>query len=77
MENSYNILSNDDVTKALEIIKDFKSHSNKDLVFAMETINKDFEYTKNTLINLSHHLDRLELTYNTILKEYQQRTKTT
>jgi len=41
----------------------------------METINKDFEYTKDTLIKLSHHLDRLELTYNTILKEYQQRTK--
>jgi hypothetical protein len=75
MENSYNMTNNNDINKALEIIKDFKNHSNQDLVFAMETINKDFEYTKDTLIKLSHHLDRLELTYNTILKEYQQRTK--
>jgi prefoldin subunit 5 len=67
--------NNNEINKALEIIKDFKNHSNQDLVFAMETINKDFEYTKDTLIKLSHHLDRLELTYNTILKEYQQRTK--
>jgi prefoldin subunit 5 len=75
MENSYNMTNNNDINKALEIIKDFKNHSNQDLVFAMETINKDFEYTKDTLIKLTHHLDRLELTYNTILKEYQQRTK--
>jgi hypothetical protein len=75
MENSYNMTNNNEINKALEIIKDFKNHSNQDLVFAMETINKDFEYTKDTLIKLSHHLDRLELTYNTILKEYQQRTK--
>jgi hypothetical protein len=75
MENSYNIINNDEVTKALEIISDFKNHSNQDLIFAMNTINKDFEYTKDTLIKLSHHLDKLELTYNTILKEYQQRTK--
>lgn len=60
-------------TKIIEIIKDHKSRSNKDLVLAMEFIKKDFELTKESLINLSLHLDKLELSYNTILKEYESR----
>lgn len=59
--------------KALNIIKDFKSHSNKDLVFVMDFIQEDFNLTKETLLRLSNHLDKLELTYNIILKEYENR----
>ncbi len=61
--------------KVLKIIKDYKSQSNKDLIFAMDFITEDFEQTKETLIKLTTHLDKLELTYNTILKEYENRTK--
>lgn len=61
--------------KVLKIIKDYKSQSNKDLIFAMDFIKEDFEQTKETLIKLTTHLDKLELTYNTILKEYENRTK--
>ena len=61
--------------KAVKIIKDYKSHSNKDLTFVMDFIQEDFTLTKESLIKLTHHLDKLELTYNTILKEYQSRTK--
>ncbi len=61
--------------KAKEIIKDFKNSSNKDLSFVMDFIQEDFTLTKESLIKLTHHLDKLELTYNTILKEYQSRTK--
>ena len=60
--------------EVLEIIKDFKNRPNKDLVKAMDLIIQDFEYTKNTVINLTKHLDKLELTYNKILKEYNDRT---
>ena len=35
---------------------------------------KYFTLTKESLIKLTHHLDKLELTYNTILKEYNSRT---
>jgi len=63
-----------DTDKALEIIKDFKSKSNKDLKFVMDLINEDFELTKKSLVKLSEHLDKLETTYNVILKEYQNRT---
>ncbi len=51
--------------KALKIIKDYKSFSNKDLQFVMDFINEDFNSTKETLIKLTHHLDKLEVTYNT------------
>lgn len=61
--------------KVINIIKDFKSSSNKDLIFAMEFIQQDFKLTKDSLINLTHHLDKLEITYNLILKEYENRTK--
>ena len=60
--------------EVLEIIKDFKNRPNKDLVKAMDLIIQDFEYTKNTVINLTKHLDKLETTYNKILKEYNDRT---
>ena len=66
---------NTETEKVTNIIKDYKSSSNKDLIYAMTFIQNDFNLTKETLIKLTHHLDKLELTYNTILKEYQSRTK--
>ena len=32
--------------KALNIIKEYKTQSNKDLIFAMDIIQKDFNVTK-------------------------------
>ena len=61
--------------KTLRIVKDYKSHSNKDLQFAMDFIQEDFNFTKEQIIKLTEHLDKLELTYNTILKEYKNRVK--
>lgn len=69
MENQFNMKE-----EVLEIIKDFKNKQNKDLIKAMDFILQDFEYTKNTVINLTKHLDKLENTYNQILKEYNSRT---
>ena len=61
--------------KVLKIVKDYKSQSNKDLKFALDFITEDFEQTKETLMKLTTHLDKLELTYNTLLKEYENRVK--
>ena len=61
--------------KALRIIKDYKSLPNKDLTFVMDFIQEDFKFTKETLIKLTEHLEKLELTYNTILREFESRTK--
>ena len=56
-----------------EIIKEHKTRSNKDLVVALEFVKKDFELTKESVIKMTEHLDKLEIAYNTILKEYKSR----
>lgn len=61
-------------TKVVEIIKDYKERPNKDLVLALEFVKKDFELTKENLIKLTNHLDKLEVTYTTLLKEYESRS---
>jgi hypothetical protein len=64
-----------DSEKVTNIIKDYKSVSNKDLMFAMDFIQEDFNFTKEKIIELTNHLDKLEVVYNKILQEYQNRTK--
>lgn len=78
MENSFNI--NEKRIRAneiLQIIKEHKDRSNKDLKLAMDFIQEDFNMTKESLIKLTHHLDKLENTYNILHKEYTNRIKTT
>ena len=76
MESSFNI--NEKRIKSqevLQIIKEHKERSNRDLQIAMEFINEDHKLTKEHIIKLTHHLDALENTYNVIHKEYTERTK--
>jgi hypothetical protein len=61
--------------KIIQIIKEHKTSSNKDLVLAMDYIMEDFEFTKKLVLKGTEQLDKLEMTYNTILKEYQKRMK--
>ena len=61
--------------EVLEIIKDYKNKPNKDLLKALDLLTQDFDFTKKTIVDLSKHLDNLEYTYNTLLKEYNGRTK--
>jgi|APCry1669189000_1035189.scaffolds.fasta_scaffold01565_8 hypothetical protein len=67
---------NNNSKEILEIIKEYKSKSNVDLRKAMDYINEDFELTKKNLIQLTHHLDKLETTYNKLLSEYKTRNGT-
>jgi phage terminase Nu1 subunit (DNA packaging protein) len=62
-----------DSNKIVEIIKEHKTKSNKDLTLAMDFIQKDFDLTKENIIKLTNHLDKLENSYNVLLKEYQSR----
>jgi flagellar biosynthesis chaperone FliJ len=59
--------------KIAEIVKDYKNKSNKDLVKTLEFLNNEFSQTKDKLIMLSNYLDKIENTYNTILKEHNSR----
>jgi len=63
----------EDIEKAKDIISNYKSKSNADLVFAMDLLMKDFDFTKETLIKMSEHLDKLENSYNLIYNEYKLR----
>ena len=56
-----------------EIIREHKTRSNKDLVVALEFVKKDFELTKESVLKMTEHLDKLEVAHNTILKEYKSR----
>ena len=77
MENSFDLdKKRIQASEILQIIKDYKNKSNKDLQIAMEFINEDFKVTKESLLKLTHHLDALENTYNMIHKEYTNRTTT-
>jgi hypothetical protein len=40
---------------------------------AMDFIQEDFNYTKENVIKLTQHLDKLENTYNLLHKEYTDR----
>ena len=61
--------------KIEKIINDFKSSSNKDLILVMNHLEEDFKETKDLIINLTYHLDKIEITYNNILSEFQNRNK--
>ena len=41
----------------------------------MDYLMEDFEFTKKMVLKGTEQLDKLELTYNTVLKEYQKRIK--
>lgn len=75
MENSFNLQEKRiKAGEILQIIKEHKDRSNKDLQIAMDFIQEDFNFTKENVIRLTHHLDKLENTYNLLHKEYTERT---
>lgn len=59
--------------KVVQIIKEYKSRPNKDLTIAMDFLKEDFDKTKDSLLKLTTHLDKVESSYNILLKEYQSR----
>ena len=74
MESSFNLQEKRIKSiEILQIIKEHKDRSNKDLQLAMDFINEDYEFTKENIIKLTHHLDKLENTYNLLHKEYTDR----
>jgi hypothetical protein len=61
--------------KILEIIKDYKNRSNKDLISVLDFLFEDFNKTKDLIVKLTHHLDATEISYNKLLEEINNRTK--
>jgi DNA anti-recombination protein RmuC len=61
--------------KLLEILKDYKNTSNKDIISALDFLYNDFEKTKDLIVKLTHHLDSTENSYNKLLEELNNRIK--
>ena len=62
-----------DNSKALDILKNYKSSSNKELTEVMDFLNGDFEKTKDLIVKLTYHLDTTEEAYNKVFEEYKKR----
>ena len=58
----------------IEVLKNYKNKSNKDIIFEMDFLNEDFGKTKDLLIKLSKHLDTTEESYYKLLEEFKRRT---
>jgi hypothetical protein len=64
-----------DKEKLLEIAKDVKNKSNKDLFVVVSELYDEFENTKQLIIDLTRHLESVEVLYNEVNEEIQNRTK--
>jgi DNA anti-recombination protein RmuC len=58
----------------LDILKDYKNKSNKELSDVLDFLQEDFDKTKDLLVKLTYHLDTTENSYNKILEEYKKRS---
>ncbi len=64
-----------DKEKLLEIAKDVKNKSNKDLFVVINELHDEFENTKQLIVDLTRHLESVEILYNEVNEEIQNRTK--
>tara|TARA_R110002020_G_scaffold103262_1_gene241808 strand:+ start:6281 stop:6463 length:183 start_codon:yes stop_codon:yes gene_type:complete len=55
--------------------KNPKDLPNKEILKEMSLLKEEFEKTKSLLINLSHHLDNVEESYNRLNDEIKKRVK--
>ena len=59
----------------IEVANDVESKSNNDLLIAANQLYEEFEKTKQLIIDLTRHLDGVEILYNRVNKEIEKRHK--
>lgn len=59
----------------LEIAKDPKNKSNKDLFLVINELHGEFEKTKGLIVDLTRHLETVEILYNDVNNEIEKRIK--
>lgn len=62
-----------DKDKIIEIAKDVKNKSNKDLIDSRDVLLIEFEKTKQLIIDLTRHLEAVQEYYETINSEIGKR----
>ena len=62
-------MNNLDLENILTEVKNLKNLPNETLMGHLDFLSKEFDITKNNIIQLTYHLDKVEELYNTIVKE--------
>ncbi len=68
-------MTKEELKEITELQKDLKNLPNTNLVQLMDKLSLEFEETKEMLIKYTYYLDNIEIMYNNVLKEYQERNK--
>lgn len=66
-------MKNEELKEIINEQKNLKGLSNSKLIEYLDLLSSDFDSTKQSIINSTIYLDKVEELYNNILKEYQQR----
>lgn len=66
---------NMDKEKIIEISNDVENKSNKDLFVVVNELYEEYEKTKELIINLTNHLENVEIVYNNVNDEIAKRIK--
>lgn len=72
LENVFN-MKNEEYQTIIEEEKNLKELPNSKLIEFMDLLSSDFEITKQSIINSTIYLDKIEDLYNKILNIYQER----
>lgn len=66
-------MTREEFEEILNESKNLNDLPNQKLILFMDKLTNDFEIVKNSIINLTYQLDSIEILYNKILKEYENR----
>ena len=61
--------------KINNIVNNLNDSSNSEIIYALDYLNVDFEQTKEAIVRMTKHLDTVEVVYDKLLKELENRTK--
>ncbi len=66
-------MNKEEFENIIELQKELKDQPNSKLIEVMDKLTTEFDLTKESIINSTIYLDKVEELYNTILKEYESR----
>ena len=64
-----------DKERLIDVAKDYQNKSNKDLFDAVNLLYEEYEKTKELIIDLTRHLETVEVLYNNVNDEVGKRIK--
>ena len=66
-------MNKEEFENIIELQKELKDQPNSKLIEVMEKLTTEFDLTKESIINSTIYLDKVEELYNKVLKEYESR----